>query len=73
MIHLQFRYKYVLGFLSEEEIHLMQDEVDIAYSQLVEKAGKGNLLVTIQRLSEEELRQVWVPAGLLYDAFNSTR
>lgn len=34
---------------------------------------RAALLVTIQRLSEEELRQVWVPAGLLYDAFNSTR
>ena len=42
MINLQFQYKYVLGFLSEEEIHLMQDEVDIAHSLLVEKAGKGN-------------------------------
>jgi glucose-6-phosphate isomerase len=42
MIQLQFQFKYVLGFLSEEEIHLMQDEVDIAHSLLVEKAGKGN-------------------------------
>jgi len=45
MIHLQFQYKYVLGFLSEEEIHLMQDEVDIAHSLLVEKAGKGKQLL----------------------------
>jgi glucose-6-phosphate isomerase len=42
MINLQFQYKHVTRFLSEEEIHLMQDEVDISHSLLVEKAGKGN-------------------------------
>jgi glucose-6-phosphate isomerase len=42
MINLQFQYKHLSGFLSEEEIHLMQDEVDICHSLLVEKAGKGN-------------------------------
>ncbi len=42
MINLQFQYKHTSGFLSEEELHLMQDEVDISYSLLVEKAGKGN-------------------------------
>lgn len=42
MINLQFQYKHISGFLSEEEIHLMQDEVDISHSLLVEKAGKGN-------------------------------
>jgi len=42
MIGLQFQYKYVSGFLSEEELHLMQDEIDISHSLLVEKAGKGN-------------------------------
>jgi glucose-6-phosphate isomerase len=42
MINLQFQYKHVKRFLSEEEIHLMQDEVDISHSLLVEKAGKGN-------------------------------
>ncbi len=42
MINLRFQYKHLLGFLSEEEIHLMQDEVDISHSLLVEKAGKGN-------------------------------
>jgi glucose-6-phosphate isomerase len=42
MINLQFQYKHILGFLSEEEIHSMQDEVDISHSLLVEKAGKGN-------------------------------
>lgn len=42
MINLQFQYKHVLRFLSEEEIHLMQEEVDISHSLLVEKAGKGN-------------------------------
>jgi glucose-6-phosphate isomerase len=42
MINLQFQYKHVLNFLSEEELHLMQDEVDISHSLLVEKAGKGN-------------------------------
>ena len=42
MIGLQFQYKHLSGFLSEEEIHLMQDEVDISHSLLVEKAGKGN-------------------------------
>lgn len=42
MINLQFQYKHLSGFLSEEEIYLMQDEVDISHSMLVEKAGKGN-------------------------------
>jgi glucose-6-phosphate isomerase len=42
MINLQFQYKHVTRFLSEEEIHLMQDEVDVSHSLLVEKAGKGN-------------------------------
>lgn len=42
MINLQFQYKHVTRFLSEEEIHLMQDELDISHSLLVEKAGKGN-------------------------------
>src|SRR5665647_396480 len=42
MINLQFQYKYVTRFLSEEEINLMQDEIDISHSLLVEKAGKGN-------------------------------
>lgn len=42
MINLRFKYKHVIGFLSEEEIYLMQDEVDISHSLLVEKAGKGN-------------------------------
>ena len=42
MINLQFQYKHISAFLSEEEIHLMQDEVDISHSLLVEKAGKGN-------------------------------
>jgi glucose-6-phosphate isomerase len=42
MINLQFQYKHVTRFLSEEEIYLMQDEVDISHSLLIEKAGKGN-------------------------------
>jgi glucose-6-phosphate isomerase len=42
MINLQFQYKHIKGFLSEEEIQLMQDEVDVSHSLLVEKAGKGN-------------------------------
>lgn len=42
MVNLQFQYKHIAGFLSEEELHLMQDEVDISHSLLVEKAGKGN-------------------------------
>ena len=42
MINLQFQYKHVTRFLSEEEIYLMQEEVDISHSLLIEKAGKGN-------------------------------
>jgi len=42
MINLQFQYKHLKGFLSEEEIRLMQEEVDISHSLLIEKAGKGN-------------------------------
>jgi len=42
MINLRFQYKHVKNFLSEEEIGLMQDEVDICHSLLVEKAGKGS-------------------------------
>jgi glucose-6-phosphate isomerase len=42
MINFQFQYKHVTRFLSEEEIYLMQDEIDISHSLLVEKAGKGN-------------------------------
>ncbi len=42
MINLQFLYKHVTRFLSEEEINLMQDEVDVSHSLLIEKAGKGN-------------------------------
>ena len=42
MTNLRFQYKHLEAFLSEEEIHLMQDEIDICHSLLVEKAGKGN-------------------------------
>ncbi|MFA5973018.1 MAG: glucose-6-phosphate isomerase [Lentimicrobiaceae bacterium] len=42
MISLQFQYEHLSGFLSEEEILLMQEEIDISHSLLVEKAGKGN-------------------------------
>lgn len=42
MINLRFQYKHVTDFLSEEEIHFTQEEVDISHSLLVEKAGKGN-------------------------------
>ncbi len=42
MISLQFQYNHVLGFLTEEEILFMQEEVDSSHSLLVEKAGKGN-------------------------------
>lgn len=42
MINLRFQYKHVTNFLSEEEINLMQEDVDISHSLLVEKAGKGN-------------------------------
>ena len=42
MINLQFQYSHLSGFLTEEEIMLMQDEIDISHSLLIEKAGKGN-------------------------------
>jgi glucose-6-phosphate isomerase len=42
MINLQFQYKHVISFLSEEEIQFMQEEVDLSHSLLVEKDGKGN-------------------------------
>ncbi len=42
MTSLRFRYDHLLGFLSEEEIFLMQNEIDVSHSLLVEKAGKGN-------------------------------
>jgi len=42
MVNLRFQYKHVTDFISEEEINLMQDDVDISHSLLVEKAGKGN-------------------------------
>jgi glucose-6-phosphate isomerase len=42
MINLRFQYSHLSGFLSEEEIMLMQDEIDISHSLLIEKAGKGN-------------------------------
>jgi glucose-6-phosphate isomerase len=42
MTNLSFQYKYLLGFLSEEEIQLMQEEIDLSHSLLVEKDGKGN-------------------------------
>lgn len=42
MINLGFQYNQLSGFLSEEEIFLMQSEIDISHSLLVEKAGKGN-------------------------------
>ena len=42
MINLRFQYKHVTDFLSEEEIDLMQEEVDISHSLLVEKAGNGS-------------------------------
>ena len=42
MTNLRFRYDHLSGFLSDEEISLMQDEIDISHSLLVEKAGKGN-------------------------------
>lgn len=42
MINLQFQYKHVTRFLSEEEMYLMQGEIDVSYGLLVEKAGRGN-------------------------------
>lgn len=45
MVNLRFQYKHVTDFLSEEELDLMQDEIDISHSLLVEKAGKGNQLL----------------------------
>jgi glucose-6-phosphate isomerase len=42
MTNLRFQYSHLSGFLSEEEIMLMQDEIDISHSLLIEKAGKGN-------------------------------
>ena len=42
MINIRFQYSYLSGFLSQEEIMLMQDEIDISHSLLIEKAGKGN-------------------------------
>jgi len=42
MTNLRFQYSHLSGFLSEEEIFLMQDEIDVSHSLLVEKAGKGN-------------------------------
>lgn len=42
MTNLRFQYGHLSGFLSEEEIFMMQDEIDISHSLLVEKAGKGN-------------------------------
>jgi len=42
MTNLRFQYKHLSGFLSEEEIQLMQEEIDVSHSLLVEKAGKGN-------------------------------
>jgi glucose-6-phosphate isomerase len=42
MTNLRFRYTHLLGFLSEEEIQLMQEEIDLSHSLLVEKDGKGN-------------------------------
>lgn len=42
MTHLRFQYSHLSGFLSEEEIQLMQDEIDVSHGLLVEKAGKGN-------------------------------
>jgi glucose-6-phosphate isomerase len=42
MTNLRFQYSHLSGFLSEEEIQLMQDEIDVSHSLLVEKAGKGN-------------------------------
>lgn len=45
MTNLRFRYNHLSYFLSEEEIQLMQDEIDVSHSLLVEKAGKGNEFV----------------------------
>lgn len=42
MIDLGFRYNQLAGMLTEEDIFLMQDELDLCHSLLVEKAGKGN-------------------------------
>jgi glucose-6-phosphate isomerase len=42
MVNLRFQYNHLLGFLTEEELHLMQDEADISYGQLVERAGRGS-------------------------------
>jgi len=42
MINLQFQYDHLLGFLSEVEIQLMQEEIDVSHSLLIEKVGKGN-------------------------------
>ena len=69
MINLRFEYKHLSGFLSEEEIQLMQEEVDISHSLLVEKAGKGNeLLGWIDlpgRIDETLLQDIEQTAALL--------
>lgn len=69
MNHLQFQYKYISGFLSEDEIHLMQDEIDVSHSLLVEKAGKGNEFLGWMDLplktDEEQISRIETDAGLL--------
>jgi len=42
MVNLNFNYDHASGFLSEEEVLAMQDEVTVCYDMLIGKTGKGN-------------------------------
>jgi glucose-6-phosphate isomerase len=42
MINLKFNHHHVTGFLSDEELLIMQNEVDVSHDMLVNKTGQGN-------------------------------
>jgi glucose-6-phosphate isomerase len=42
MINLKFNHGHISGFISDEELQIMQGEVSICHDMLVNKTGKGN-------------------------------
>ena len=42
MTALKFNFDHAAGFLSEEELNFMQDEVSVCHEMLINKTGKGN-------------------------------
>lgn len=53
MIHLDLKHEHIAGFLSDDELQIMQEEVTVCHDMLVNKTGKGNDFLGWVDLPEE--------------------